>query len=194
MPTAGDGRISDIFFNGNGTASGAVWTQAFVTQNIPYQITMWNLQSSGNAAGYAWSQGAQWGLIGSTQLNSRGSISVFVNTNENNPTQWKGTYPNLDYQAAIGNFVNGVGAAGGSGSGIEAFRVSACRLCVFENNTIQNANNVGGVFKLHNGNTNQQSRHLDGHLYRTHRDLGQPVHRQFGRNLKRRRAAKRWTR
>ena len=78
---------------------------------------------------------------------------MFVNTNENNPTQWKGTYPNLDYQAAIGNFVNGVGAAGGSGSGIEAFRVSACRLCVFENNTIQNANNVGGVFKLHNGNT-----------------------------------------
>src|SRR5258707_721541 len=41
-----------------------------------------------------------------------------------------------------------------SGSGIEAFRVGACRLCVFENNTIENANNVGGVFKLHNGNTN----------------------------------------
>ena len=125
------------------------------TQAIPYQITLWNLQSSGNAAGYYWAQGAQWGLIGSTQLNSRGSIAVFVNSSENNPTQWKGTYPNLDYQAAIGNFVNGVGAAGGSGSGIEAFRVSACRLCVFENNTIQNANNVGGVFKLHNGNTYQ---------------------------------------
>ena len=152
---AGDVRISDIYFNGNGKASGAVWTQAFVTQNIPYQITLWNLQSSGNAAGYAWTQGAQWGLIGSTQLNSRGSIAVFVNTNENNPTQWLGTYPNLDYQAAIGNFVNGVGAAGGSGAGIEAFRVSACRLCVFENNTIENANNVGGVFKLHNGNTYQ---------------------------------------
>jgi hypothetical protein len=28
-------------------------------------------------------------------------------------------------------------------------------MCVFENNTIQNANNVGGVFKLHNGNTYQ---------------------------------------
>jgi hypothetical protein len=80
---------------------------------------------------------------------------VFVNTNENNPTQWLGTYPNLDYQAVIGSFVNGVGAAGGSGSGIEAFRVSACRLCVFENSTFENANNVGGVFKLHNGNTYQ---------------------------------------
>ena len=152
-PNAGDGRISDIYFNGNGSGGGAVSMAAGPSQAIPYQVTLWNLQSSGNSAGYYWAQGAQWGLIGSTQLNSRGSIAVFLNTNENNPTQWKGTYPNLDYQAAIGNFVNGVGAAGGSGSGIEAFRVSACRLCVFENNTIQNANNVGGVFKLHNGNT-----------------------------------------
>ena len=152
-PNAGDGRISDIYFNGNGSAGGAVAMAAGPTQSIPVQITLWNLQSTGNSAGYYWAQGAQWGLIGSTQLNSRGSIAVFVNSNENNPTKWNGTYPNLNYQAAIGNFVNGVGAAGGSGSGIEAFRVSACRLCVFENNTIENANNVGGVFKLHNGNT-----------------------------------------
>jgi hypothetical protein len=152
-PGAGDGRISDIYFNGNGSGGGAVSMAAGPTQAIPYQVTLWNLQSSGNAAGYYWAQGAQWGLIGSTQLNSRDRISVFVNSNENNPNQWTGTYPSLDYQAAIGNFVNGVGNAGGSGAGIEAFRVSACRLCVFENNTIENANNVGGVFKLHNGNT-----------------------------------------
>src|SRR5258708_28743258 len=87
------------------------------------------------------------------QLKSRGNIAVFLNSNANIPTLWNGTYRNLDYQAAIGNFVNGVGSAGGSGSGIEAFRVAACRLCVFENNTIENANNVGGVVKLHNGNT-----------------------------------------
>ena len=150
---AGDGRISDIYFNGNGTGGGAVSTIAFVTQNIPYQITMWNLQSTGNAAGYYWAQGSQWGLIGSTQLNSRGSIAVFLNGNGANPTQWNGTYPNLNYQAAIGNFVNGVGSAGGSGAGIEAMRTAACRLCVYENNTIENANSVGGVFKLHNANT-----------------------------------------
>jgi hypothetical protein len=150
---AGDGRIADIAFAGNGQAAGAVAMPAGPTQAIPYQITMSNLTSSGNSAGYYWAQGAQWGLIDSEQLNSRGSIAVFINSNANNPTQWNGPYPNLDYQAAIGNFVNGVGAAGGSGSGIEAFRVAACRLCVFENNTIENANNVGGVFKLHNGNT-----------------------------------------
>jgi hypothetical protein len=153
-PNTGDGRISDIYFNGNGSAGGAVSMGAGITQAIPYQVTMWNLQSTGNAAGYYWAQGAQWGLIGSAQLNSRGNIAVFINSNANNPAQWNGTYPNLDYQAAIGNFVNGVGSVGGSGSGIEAFRVAACRLCVFENNTIENANNIGGVFKLHNGNTN----------------------------------------
>jgi hypothetical protein len=150
---AGDGRIADISFAGNGKAAGAVAMPAGTTQTIPYQITMSNLTSSGNSAGYYWAQGAQWGLIDSEQLNSRGSISVFINSNENNPTQWNGTYPNLDYQAAIGNFINGVGAAGGSGSGIESFRISACRMCVIENNTIENANNIGGVLKLHNGNT-----------------------------------------
>jgi hypothetical protein len=152
-PNAGDGRIADIAFNGNGTAAGAVSMPAGTTQAIPYQITLFNLSSTGNSAGYYWAQGAQWGLIGSTQLNSRGNIAVFINSNENNPTQWNGPYPNLDYQAAMGNFINGVGSAGGSGAGIEALRVSACRMCVFENNTIENANDVGGVFKMHNGNT-----------------------------------------
>ena len=123
-PNAGDGRISDIYFNGNGSGGGAVSMAAGITQAIPYQITLSNLQSSGNSAGYYWAQGAQWGLIGSTQLNSRGSIAVFLNTNENNPTQWKGTYPNLDYQAAIGNFVNGVGARAAAGRGSRRF---ACR-------------------------------------------------------------------
>lgn len=153
-PSAGDGRIADIDFEGNGKAAGAVSMAAAPTQPIPYQITLSNLNSNGNAAGYYWAQGAQWGLIGSTQLNSRSSIAVFINSSANNPTQWNGAFPNLNYQAALGNFVNGVGSAGGSGSGIEAFRTAACRLCAFENNTIENSNNVGAVFKLHNGNTN----------------------------------------
>jgi len=151
-PNAGDGRISDIYFNGNGTGGGAVSTIAFVTQNIPYQITMWNLQSTGNKSSYVSSQSAQWGLIGSTVLNAKG-IAVFFNNEGNNPANFLGTYPNLNYLAVLGNLVNGVGSAGGSGAGIEALRTSACRLCVFENNTIENANNVGGVFKLHNANT-----------------------------------------
>ena len=154
---SGDIRISDIYFNGHnagGSDHGAVTTQAFVTQDIPYQVTLWNLQATGDSFGYSWTEGAQWGLIGTTTLNATG-IAVFVNQDENNPAQMQGTIPNINYQALLGNFVNGVGAAGGSGAGIEAMRTSACRMCVFENNTIQNANTGGGVFKLHNGNTYQ---------------------------------------
>ena len=151
-PNSGDLRIADIYFNGNGSGGGAV-SMAAGPSSHPLSGHPLEPAIDRKLAGYYWAQGAQWGLIGSTQLNSRGNIAVFVNSSENNPTQWNGTYPNLNYQAAIGNFVNGVGAAGGSGAGIEAFRVSACRLCVFENNTFENANDVGGVFKMHNGNT-----------------------------------------
>src|SRR5258708_1149774 len=157
-----DLRISDIYFNGNGTAKCAVETIAFVTQNIPYQVTLSNLQSTGNGAGYSWSQGAQWGLISSTQLNSRGSIAVFINNEGSNPAQMFGTFPNVNYTAFLGNFVNGVGTAGGSGSGIETVRTAECRLCTYTNNTIENANNVGGVFKLHNANTYQSCGNTSG--------------------------------
>ena len=62
-------------------------------------------------------------------------------------------YNNLDYQALIGNLVNGAERRPRSGAGEEAVRISAGRLGVIENNTIQNANNIGAVLKLHNGNT-----------------------------------------
>jgi hypothetical protein len=50
----------------------------------------------------------------------------------------------------LGNSFNGAGV--GNGSGIETVRIAACRLCVIENNTIVNANNIGAVLKLHNAN------------------------------------------
>jgi hypothetical protein len=158
----GDGRISDIYFKGNGTAGGAINSEAFVNQPIPYQITLWNLQSSGNLANYAWFQSAQWGLIGSAALNTGGNISAFFNDLGNNPTGFAGAYPNLNYLAILGNFVNGVGAAGGSSAGIEAMRTASCRLCLYENNTIENANNVGGVFKFNSSNTYQSLPTWDG--------------------------------
>jgi hypothetical protein len=151
---AGDGRIADIFFNGNGTAAGAVEGEGAPTQAIPFQITLTNLQSTGNSAGYSWPQCAQCGLLGSTQLNSRANIAAFFNDSGNNPASWTGVFPNINYLAVIGDFVNGVGAAGGSGSGIEAMRTASCRLCVYENNTIENANDIGGVFKFNSSNTN----------------------------------------
>jgi hypothetical protein len=75
---------------------------------------------------------------------------VFLNFGGNNPASWSGPIPNDDYQALLGNHLDGLGAP--NGSGIETVRIAACRFCVIENNTIENANNVGAVLKLHNGN------------------------------------------
>ena len=93
-------------------------------------------------------------MIGSTQLNSRGNIAVFVNSSGEQP-RLSGTAltptSTIRPPSAISSTASGPQAAAGLGS--RRFRVSACRLCVFENNTFENANDVGGVFKMHNGNT-----------------------------------------
>jgi hypothetical protein len=83
---------------------------------------------------------------------------TFINYAQNNQAQWgtNSLYNNIDYQAVLGGSFNGTGAPN-NGAGIESVRVSACRMCVFANNTISNANNVGSVFKLHNGNTKDTS-------------------------------------
>jgi hypothetical protein len=150
--TAGDGRIADLDLEGNGTAAHAVET-AGGGSSVPYQITLDNLYSNGNNAAYAYSQGAQWGIIESVMTSMRTSIGVYVNYSENNQAQWSGNpFNNIQYQALLGNLFNGAGGTT-SGAGQETVRVSACRMCVIENNTIENANNIGAVLKIHNGNT-----------------------------------------
>src|SRR5260370_21571653 len=79
------------------------------------------------------------------------SIGTFVNYGENNPPYSGNVYNNLDYSALLGNLFNGVGGSGSGGVG--TVRISACRLCAIENNTIQNANGVGAVLKLHHVKT-----------------------------------------
>jgi hypothetical protein len=151
---AGDGRIADIDFEGAGTGSAAVTTYGYAPGlPINYQITLYNLNSNGNSSSYTWAQGAQWGLVDSVMTGMR-NIGTFVNYNENNPTGWTaGKFTNLDYQAILGNLLNGQGNQS-TGAGEEVLRLSACRLCSISNNTVENANSVGGVIKLHNGNTN----------------------------------------
>jgi hypothetical protein len=152
---SGDGRIADLDLEGNGTAASGVNTPGG-NSRITYQVTLYNLYSNGNNSSFSWSQGAQWGLIDSAMTGMRTNIGTFVNYNENNPATWSGnTVNNLNYQALLGNSFNGKGAT--SGSGQETVRISACRGCVIENNTFENANNIGAVLKLHNGNTNNSS-------------------------------------
>lgn len=147
--TSGDGRISDIEFQGG---NAAVTTGGGNTK-INYQITLSNLLSNGQNTSFSYSQGAQWAIVDSVQASATG-IGVFMNFNENNPATWSGNpFNNLDYQALLGNSINGVGCCSAS-SGIETVRFSAGRLFLIENNNIQNSNNIGSNLKLHNGNTN----------------------------------------
>ncbi len=153
---SGDGRISDIDMEGGGSGARGVWDSIFnvgSTIKVIYQITLDNLLANGMGQCYGYAQGAQWGIVGSV-CTGASNIAMFLNFNENNPG-WSGNViNNLDYTAVLGNSITGVGAAGGTSSGIESARISACRMCPIENNTFLNANGVGAVLKLHNGNTN----------------------------------------
>lgn len=149
--TAGDIRISDLDCEGGGTGGSCVNTPGG-TVRVPYQITLSNLKSSGNHESYAYNSGAQWGLIELVQTGATG-IGTFLNYAENNPTLYAGNpFNNINYQALVGSSITGIGCCG-TGSGIETVRISACVLCVIEDNTITDANNIGAVLKLHNGNT-----------------------------------------
>lgn len=151
-PTVGDLAISDIDFHGNNTASNAIYQSASPFLGILYQVTLYNLNTTGTSGAYGYTQGAQYGVINSAMQNMRSSIGVYFNIWENNPPYSGNTINNLDYAAALGNLFNGVGNTS-TGAGQEVFRISACRMCAIENNTIENANNIGGVIKIHEGNT-----------------------------------------
>ena len=152
---SGDGRVADIDFEGGGSGNAAVSTPGGYT--IPYQITLSNLYSNGNNGAYSWAQCAQCGIIESVETSMHGGIGTFLNFNENNPTNWTGNkFNNVDYLALIGSLINGASGTT-SGAGEEVVRISAGRLGVIENNTIENANNIGAVLKIHNGNTNNST-------------------------------------
>jgi hypothetical protein len=156
--TATDGRVADLDFESSG---GYAITSGFPSSgNLNGPMTLYNLMSNGNDTSYYWSQGTQWGLIDSVMTGMGTKIGTYVNYAQNNclnmssASNCGGTpsFYNINYQALLGNSFNGQGATTGS-SGIEVVRVSACRMCVIQNNTFENANNVGAVLKLHNGNT-----------------------------------------
>lgn len=150
--TTGDAVIADIDFEGHGTANGAVGEPQGDFLKISYQVTLYNVNASGTSGAYSFAQGAQWGIIDSAMQNMIGHIGVFGNYSENNNPYSGNTINNLDYMAMLGNLYNGEGNTD-VGGGQEVLRISACRMCVISDNTIENANAIGGVFKLHNGNS-----------------------------------------
>ena len=152
MQSTGDGRVADLDFESVGSLPAVISDSSY--NYVTYQLTMYNLLSNGNNKSYYIAQCAQCGYIQLVQTGMGVNQGTFINFAENNQAQWgsNSLYNNIDYQAVLGSSFNGVGTSDGA-SGIETVRVSACRMCVFANNTMENANNVGAVFKLHNGNT-----------------------------------------
>jgi hypothetical protein len=157
MQATGDGRIADLDFESVGSGNSAVLSNNNYDY-VTYQLTMYNLRSNGNNTSYYIAQCAQCGYIELVQTGMGVNQGTFINYAQNNQGQWSthSLYNNIDYQAVLGGSYNGTGAPN-NGAGIETMRVSACRMCVFANNTISNANNVGSVFKLHSGNTKDTS-------------------------------------
>jgi hypothetical protein len=152
MQSTGDGRVADLDFESVGSFPAVISDSNY--DYVTYQLTMYNLLSNGNNKSYYIAQCAQCGYIQLVQTGMGVNQGTFINYGENNQAQWgtNSLYNNIDYQAVLGSSFNGVGTSDGA-AGIETVRVSACRMCVFADNTMENANNVGAVFKLHNGNT-----------------------------------------
>ena len=148
-----DGRVADLDWESVGG------TTAAVTVGVSSQITLYNLLSNGNDKSYYIQDGTQIGLIALQQTGMGSNQGTYVNYAQNNCVNGSQAYNcggtpsfvDIDYTAMIGGSFDGSGAPTSS-NGIETIRVSACRKCVIENNVIKNANNVGAVLKLHNGN------------------------------------------
>jgi hypothetical protein len=159
--TNGDGRISDLAFQGNNTAAYGV-QQPPGNFNIVYQITLNNLNFTGELNNWQCNSCSQWGVVSSVGNQTHGSpIGQYINVAGSNPCSayptacWPsgGFVATPIYTAAIlGNSLTGVDNTG-TGAGIEVLRCGYCDHSVISNNTIQGANGVGAVLKLHNGNS-----------------------------------------
>jgi len=152
-----DIRIADIDFeDGSGNAR-AIANGGGLGET---QITLYNLNCNGMNACYYMNQATQSGLIESTATGMATMIGTYWNYAANNCLNGSAAascggspgYYSVDYNALLGSNLDGQGAAS-SAAGIDTVRISACRLCVIANNTFQNANNMGAVFKLHSANT-----------------------------------------
>ncbi len=154
-----DGRFLDLNLEGNNSAN-AFYAASSV---YPYQITLDNILSNGNQKSFYDYNASQIALV-EFVMNGMGNFQgIYVNNSENQCTNGSRayncggnpSYENVDYQALMGSLFNGAGVSDNS-NGIETVRISACRLCVITNNEFENANAIGAVLKLHNGNPSSQ--------------------------------------
>ena len=158
-----DIRVTDIDFEGSGTGNNAISTCGSGSSGVAYtlnQLTLYNLYSNGLKTSYYTNNSSQSGIIQSV-MTGMGSIEgVYWNYAENNCVNGSAayncggtpSYVNVNYNTMLGNSFNGQGATGNTW---ETVRVSACRLCVFENNLFENGESPqgGATLKIHSGDT-----------------------------------------
>jgi hypothetical protein len=158
-----DGRIIDIDFEGNNHSGlDAIYASGGVAGYV--QLTMYNLMGNELQGGYETTAMSQSGLVESVMNGATTQIGTFLNyagTNcMNGSTAFQcglgnsspSNYGNVQYNTVMGSDINGTGLT--TAQTLEAYRMSACRMCVFSNNTFQNGSPGGGAsFKLHEANS-----------------------------------------
>lgn len=156
---ATDGRISDLDGSTIGSTAMVIEMPFYAPPYVAVsQITLWNLLDNpvGNTAMYSY-MGTQMGFVQLDFVGMGTQQQTYINVAENNCLNGSNTWTgcagalvDVDYQAVLGSNFDGVGGSGSGG--VETVRVSACRMCVFENTNFLDANSVGSTFKLHDGN------------------------------------------
>jgi hypothetical protein len=148
---ASNGSISDLELNGDGNVgnSAALQDQGGCCgpeneTNEPTNILVFDVDSVAMRRNFYTADVTQWSFV-LDSARQMSDIGNYFNYGENNP-KWAGF--NVNYNAWLGNFFNG-----GSTPVYETDRISACRLCVIENNTMENAQDGFPILKLHSGNT-----------------------------------------
>jgi hypothetical protein len=160
-----DGAVSNLDCEGTGTfnnsSSGGCFFngQDSAPHVYPTQITWYNNLSNNNAITFQDYIGSQIGLFQNV-MNGMGFVGgdqgIFINESGNQCTNGSsayncggsGAFDNINYNVLYGNHFDGLGAFGSS-SGPETVRVSACRMCVIEQNDMLNATQSTAVLKLH---------------------------------------------
>jgi len=161
-----DIRIIDIDFEGGSfawnTGAGVLSATGILFYNNNVGVV-----ASGMMGAWHTGEFSQSGIIQSVQQGmpspaSAASEDTFWNFQENNCTNGSAAfncgggsgqpvYNNVQYNAFIGNDFDGTGAT--SGNTWENFRISACRMCIWDNNTINISYQGGSKLKIHSGNT-----------------------------------------
>jgi hypothetical protein len=159
-----DGRITDL--DSESVSGGAAvnidpdFLPPFIATT---QITLYNLNSNGNAESYYCQVCTQSGMVAVVQEEMTGAVQgTFWNVGENNCTNGSNTFAGCagsfvdnNYNAILGSSFNGMGTS--STTGPETVRISGGSDWVIGSSTFLNATTSTAVLKMHSGNTKGSS-------------------------------------